>query len=89
MPIQRKLIFNPDPYEDVKELQKHVNKVSEEMPIYKINENTEYKHKPIKNDLYKIPEDTFNKRNENKYSNKISTLNKPDNFSKFYGSKKF
>lgn len=80
---------NPSPFDDVKETSKHINNIIR--PVYKMNEQTEYKKTPIKNNLYELPKQVNLKPLEPKqYNNKISTINRLDNnISKYYGSKKF
>lgn len=83
-------IFNPDPYSDVKELSKHIGKVNNILPVYKMNDQTEYKTKPMKNNLYSIPtQKPAILKSKLEYNNKISTTNDPTNFNNFLGSKKF
>lgn len=85
-----KPIFNPDPYSDVKELSKHIGKVNNILPVYKMNDQTEYKTKPIKNQLYVLPtQPPARLKSPMEYNNKISTSNNPTNFNNFLGSKIF
>jgi hypothetical protein len=90
LPITKKIHFNPDPYEDVKEMSKHIGKVNEIPPVYKMNDQTEYKTKPIKNQLYVLPtQPPAILKSQLQYNSKISTTNNPNNFNNFLGSKKF
>jgi hypothetical protein len=87
---EKKINFNPDPFFDVKEMSKHIGKVNEIPPVYKMNDQTEYKKKPIKNQLYVLPtQPPAILKSKLQYNNKISTTNNPNNFNNFLGSKKF
>jgi hypothetical protein len=89
-PKINKLKFNPDPFEDVKTTINHIGRLNNIQPVYKMNEQTEYKKAPIKNILYELPKQNIKPlMKTQEFNNKISSINKPDNINKFYSSKKF